>query len=103
MPIFTKTSQMLAHYLNCGDFNLHCYRNELEGALLNIPIKVINDLESSKKVCIEDFFKQIAEKIKLNGLVFKRVGTRIYVQPELKYQEHRALIHAIGHSGVLVC
>jgi len=103
VPIFTKSSQMLAHYINCGDFNLHLYRNELNGALLNIPTEVINDLESDKKACIEDLLKQIAQIIKLDNLEFKRIGTRIYVLPELKYQEHRSLIHAIGHSRILPC
>jgi DNA repair photolyase len=100
LPVFTKSSQMISHHLKIPDFNLYKYRKSHD-SLLQIPIDQLNQIESKISMKIENYIKNIADSIKLTDLSFENINGSIYVNRALKYQEHNALIHAIGFSEVL--
>jgi hypothetical protein len=100
VPVFNKTSEMLAYHLEVSDFNLYKYRNDLRGAFLNIGQEIIRSVESRLGECLETSLDKISSKIQLGDIKYVIRDGSVYITNEINYQEERALIHAIGHSGL---
>ena len=101
IPVFDKTSAMLAHHIGIQDFNLYRYRDNLDGALLHIGEAVIQHTELKFGKKLDKILNDVSSKILLKDIKFNIKENKVYVSRNLQYQEERALIHAIGHLEIL--
>lgn len=99
IPVFIRTSEMLSYHLKISDFNLYKYRDK--HAFLKIDNKKQYEIQQKYNTTLSGLFKNIANSIGLNDIYFSIIEDKVYLNKNLKYQEERALIHAIGHSGIL--
>lgn len=100
IPVFTRSSEMLSHYLHKADFNLYRYRTRKD-CFLFVPPDVIKQVEYNCGKSICKVMRELSISIGLQDLSFSVDNGKIYISQPLKYQEERALIHAIGHSEIL--
>ena len=90
---------MISYHLGISDFNLYSYR---KNKLCFMEIDQIErvTIETELRKPIEQILNDIAFSISLYNTKFSRINNKIMINKPLKYQEERALIHAIGHSGI---
>jgi len=101
IPVFSRSSQVLSHVLNIDDFNLYEYRVKDPDIFLRVPIEKQNNIEQRQNKRLSVILREIAKSIKLDMIKFQIEGENIKIEDHLNYQEHRLLIHAIGHSQML--
>ena len=101
IPVFLRSSEALSHLLGVPDYNLHAFRGSDDGFSLRIPAPIQRSVYGACHLNLEAAIEQIASEIGLPGLKVVRDGDRFMLAQPLSYPEERALIHAIGHSGIL--
>jgi len=101
VPIFTKSSEVISKLLGLPEYNLYKYRPDDTKCFLSIPRAVQNKVRLAYGMSVADLIKSTSKTIGLIGISAKLDGEEITLNRDLSYQEHRALIHAIGHTGVL--
>lgn len=101
IPVFNRSSQMLAYSLDINDFNLYNYRKNDDKYFLIVGKKVQNDIKKTYGKDIQKILTEIAESIKLD-LNINVDGENISIHNKLNYQEHRLFIHAIGHKNIFL-
>jgi hypothetical protein len=100
IPVFTRSSEMLSYHLHKADFNLYRYRTSKDCFLL-IPPDIIKQVEYNCGQNISTILHRISCSIGLCDIYFAVDNGKIVMNHPLKYQEERALIHAIGHAEIL--
>lgn len=102
IPVFYRSSHVISHAIGIPDYNLYRYRDDGDRkGFLNIPIKIQRLIENKYKKSLLSLLKEIAKSIKLDMIDFEINKNKILIKNNINYQEYRALIHAIGHSGML--
>lgn len=99
-PIFSRSSHVISYALGISDYNLYRYRVSDDKIFLTIPRKMREVILLRHRKDIISILKEISSSIKLD-INYVLSGDKILIKNHMNYQEHRALIHAIGHSGVL--
>jgi len=66
-----------------------------------VPVKTQKNIENKFKKSLLSLLKEIAKSIRLDMIEFEINKSKILIKNYINYQEHRALIHAIGHSNIL--
>jgi DNA repair photolyase len=100
-PVVERSSEALAYLLDIPEFNLYRYRpgDESDEVLIRLPCEIARRLAA----CAIDVACLVRNAAAQIGLHLERVevdGPDVRVEP-LAYQTRTALIHALGHSGVL--
>jgi DNA repair photolyase len=101
IPVYHKSSEVISYLLGFPDYNLYKYRPNDERCLISIPLDIQASILETHKAPPITLIEQVAQSICLKNVVFFLDGTEVKTSRKLLYQEHRALIHAIGHSGIL--
>ncbi|MEK7464473.1 MAG: hypothetical protein AAB617_01705 [Patescibacteria group bacterium] len=101
VPLFTRSSQMLAHILEIPDFNLYRYRTENNSVILNVPSDIQESIEKSGGKSLIEMFRETLKEIGLDALTIIQDGKNFTIKEKINYQEHRLLIHAIGFKNIL--
>jgi len=99
IPIFNRSSQMLAYSFGINDFNLYDYRKNDDKYFLTVDKETQKNIKEKYGKDIQIVLTETAESIKLNLDIVVN-GENILVNNKLYYQEHRLFIHAIGHNNV---
>lgn len=108
-PLFLKSSHVISNATHAGDYNLYEYRPAttlVTGHLLDIHPNINEKIREVYNLDPLELVRRAAERIGLSYLDFRfeRINgiDRLICDPSLKdYRTHRALIHSIGHSGIL--
>lgn len=100
-PVFRRSSEAISSLLGIPDYNLYRYRPSGSSSFLHIRSEIAIRLEKSFSRKLTEILKSLADSIKLTDIEFNMVADNILVNRKMSYQEHRALIHAIGHSEIL--
>jgi len=101
-PVFYRSSHVISRALGIPDYNLYRYRDDdNKKVFLKIPVKIQRDIEKKSNKSLLTLLKEVAVSIKLDYLTLKIDKEEIFIENKVNYQEHRALIHAIGHSEIL--
>ncbi len=99
VPVFHKSSQMISYHLGIPEFNLYEYRKNSH-AFMEIEEKERRSIEAAMGRPLEEILHSASVSIGLDTLEFTRNGNEVHINTVLNYQEERALIHAIGHTGL---
>lgn len=101
IPVFSKSSHVISQALKISDYNLYSYRPDDKRVFLKIPLHLQKEIVLKYKKCFVDVLTGIAIKIGLKNTTFIIRGEKVIINNKLNYPEHRAFIHAIGHSRIL--
>lgn len=99
IPIFNRSSQMLAYSFGINDFNLYDYRKNDDKYFLTVNKETQKIIKEKYGKDIQIILTEIAESINLNLDIVVN-GENIAINNKLHYQEHRLFIHAIGHKNI---
>jgi DNA repair photolyase len=100
LPIMHRSSAVIAHFLGRSDYNLYRYRPDDNKIFLSVPIEDQKMLQRRHGISVCDIVTSHATALKMPVLA-TNTGADIRLDRPLSYQEHRLLLHAIGHSGLL--
>lgn len=102
IPVFYRSSHVISHALDIPDYNLYRYRDDdNKKVFLKIPVKIQHLMEKKYNKSLLTLLKEVITSIKLGYITLKLNKEEIFIENRVNYQEHRALIHAIGHSKIL--
>lgn len=99
IPVFLRTSEMINYHLGTGEYNLYKYKSP--ECFLKVNLEKQREIEDEYGKNILKVLNDIARSISLHDIYFCSNGENIFINKQLKYQEERALVHAIGHSRIL--
>lgn len=101
VPVFTRSSEMLSHLLGIPEFNLLAFAPSTPAALVSVPGLVQRALSRDHGLDLAELFAQSAGQIGLKHLAFTLVGEDLIASRPMLRQERVALVHAVGHRGLL--
>lgn len=100
IPVVTRSSEAIAHLLTIPEYNLYKYRPDDDECFLYVPVEIQELIQLRHGKSLIEIIDQTANEIGLRAVQSKADGSTIFLGRKLAYQEHRALVHAIGHLGI---
>jgi DNA repair photolyase len=100
LPIMDRSSAVIAHFLGRSDYNLYKYRPDDDKTFLSVPIESQQLLQKKHGLTLYEIVTSHAANLKI-PIIATTMGSDIRLGRLLSYQEHRLLLHSIGHSGLL--
>lgn len=101
IPVVQRSSEMLSFLLHIPEYNLYRYRPDDTQCLLSVPTNIQSNIKEKYGVPIDILINQISKNVGLENFQVILRGNEVMLTRNLLYQEHRVLIHAIGHSEIL--
>lgn len=100
LPIVDRSSEAISFLLGSDDYNLYRYRPADERVFLQLPLVVQAEIAGKTGRKVREIIAEVATKLGLPDVVAGTEGESIGLTRHLSYQEHRVLIHGLGHSGI---
>ena len=100
-PMVCRSSEALSILLGIPEYNLYRYRPSCSDAFLSVPLYARGVAERRSGCFLTVWVERTATQIGLPKVEAVMRGNDVILGRVLSYQEHRALIHALGHTGFL--
>jgi DNA repair photolyase len=101
VPVVKRSSDAISILLGLPEYNLYRYRPEDSNVFLSVPQHIQHVLLRKRKETIAHLVIEHARSIGLDDVEVDVQDNNVRLKKKLTYQEHRLLIHSLGHSGVL--
>jgi DNA repair photolyase len=98
VPVVDRSSKAICFLLGVSDYNLYEYRPNDNHVFLRVPTSVLARVAGRHGCTFANLIESVAASIGLTNIVASVVENDVRLNRVLSYQEHRLLIHAVGHS-----
>jgi hypothetical protein len=101
LPIVERSSEAISFLLDLPEYNLYRFRPDDSQAFLSVPRHEQEILFRRTGSTLADVIRRNAQSIGLANVKLVAHGDDVRLGRHLSYQEHRLLLHSIGHSAIL--